>query len=810
MKTAQESHGADGLVTSFLRDLRYAGRRLRNNLGFTTLGVLTLALGIGATTAVFSVVNGILLKSLPYPDSNQIVALSERTKSGGEMNVADPNFLDLHGQSHSFSSLAFYSNYPSTILGGSEPILAGIANVSTDFMSVFRVRPLMGRVFTHDETAPGGPASAVVSFNYWRDHLGSATDINSHILSVDGRSYQVVGVMPTGFHFPDATDVWLPSSISTAATRTAHNLQVVGRLKTGVSLESARTDLDLIYRRLKHDYGTGMDAYGFNINTLHDEIVGPVRTPLLLLLAAAVLVLLVACTNVASTLLAAGAARRGEIAVRAALGARRGRVLRQLTTEGLLLAMLGSAAGLALAAAVLKFMQLLAPAGALPQSGTISLDGRVVTFALAMGLLAAVLSSLFPAMRLSTESITHDLVTRGDVGGRGRVWGILVASEVAMALLLLVGCGLLVRSFAKVASIDPGFRSDGVLTADIALPQAKYPDDASIATFYQQILPELARLPGVKQAGMTHHLPLSGSGENGAFDIEGTGRASSYTYYSIANTGFFRSLGVPLKRGRFFDDRDRPGTPDVALVNETFAKQFFPGVDVVGRRVRNLANDDWVYGPDRWVTIVGVVADMHEAALTSAPKPTIYVNPYQRPFKARYASLTLQSTVPPESLVPAVQAILRKAAVPATFATMDSRLSGAVAGRRFSTSVLTFFAVIALLLAAIGIYGVVSYQVVQRTREIGIRIALGAQPASVRRLIVINSMRVVALGLVVGILATPVLTRALQSLLYDISPTDPGTFVTVLLVFVLVALAASLIPANRATRIAPMLALRSE
>jgi len=752
----------------------------------------------------------VLLRPLPYPESDQIVSLSERTKSGGEMNIADPNFTDLQEQNHSLSGLAAYNAGPTTIVGGQEPVLGAEAAVTADFFPIFRVRPVMGRIFTREETTKGGPATALVSFEFWQNHLASTMKLNDQILSVDGASYQVVGVMPRGFNFPDATDVWVPLTISSTVTRTGHNLQAVGRLKSGVSVAQARTDLGLIYGRLKGQYGSQMDAYGFTLNTLHDEIVGSVRAPLILLLGAAVLVLLVACTNVASTLLAAGAARRGEIAIRSALGAKRGRMLRQLTTEGLLLAMLGSAAGLMLAAAVLKFMQLLAPPGALPQSGAISLDGRVVAFALVVGILAAVLSSLYPAIQVSGVSITHDLVTRGEVGGRGRVWWVLVASEVAMALLLLVGCGLLVRSFAKVASIDPGFRSDGVLTADIVLPQAEYPDDPSVTAFYQQVLPELARLPGVQQAGMTHHAPVTGYGENGGFEIEGVGKAANYTYYGIASSGFFRSLDIPLKRGRLFDDRDRPGTPDVAIVNQTFAKQFFPGVDPIGRRVRNLANDDWVYGADRWITIVGVVADIHEAMLTSPPVPTIYVNPLQRPFKARYASLILRSTVPPESLVPAVQAILRKAAVPAAFQTMDARLSGSVAGRRFSTSVLTFFAMIALLLAAIGIYGVVSYQVVQRTREIGIRMALGAQPTAVRGLIVRNSMRVVGLGLIVGVLATPLLTRALQSLLYGIGPTDPMTFGIVLLLFILVGVAASLVPANRATRIDPILALRSE
>ncbi|HEY5087412.1 MAG TPA: ABC transporter permease [Gemmatimonadaceae bacterium] len=809
--TAQtQPTGQDGFLESFFRDLRYAGRRLHNNWGFTTLAVLTLALGIGATTAVFSVVNGVLLQPLPYPQSGQIVKLAERTKSGGEMHVANPNFVDMRDQSHSFDGVAFYGAWPTTILGGTEPILATRAQVSTDFFSVFRVKPLMGRTFTRDETQAGGSPTAVVSFDYWRNHLGGASNFSDRSLTIEGATYPIVGVMPQGFNFPDATDVWSATPIDLGPTRTAHNLQVVARLRAGVTIEHARTDLGLIYARLKGQYGAGMDAHGFTVRSLHDELVGSVQRPLLLLLGAAALVLLVACTNVASTLLAAGAARRGEMAIRASLGAKRARVLRQLTTEGLLLAMLGAAVGLALAAFVLKLMLALAPDGALPQVGKVGLDGRVVAFAIVVGVLAAVLSSLFPALRTSQASISHDLVTRGDIGGRSRVWSALVATEVAMALLLLVGCGLLVRSFAKVISIDPGFRSAGVLTASLALPETTYPDDNSIARFYQQLLQDVGKVPGVLQVGITNNVPLTDQGYNGGFEIEGAPPPTSYTNYGLATSGYFRALNIPVKRGRLFDDRDRAGVADVALVNQAFADQYFPGVDAVGRRVRNLANDSNRYSSDRWITIVGVVGNVRDASLTAPTPATIYVNPYQRPYRARYASLVLRSSLPPQALIATLGSLLKQRGVPAKFQTMEAILSGSVAGRRFSTSVLSFFAAVALVLAAIGIYGVVSYQVVQRTREIGIRMALGAQPGQVRSLIVRNSMRIVGLGLIVGVLATPLLTRALQTLLFGISPTDPGTFVIVLLVFSVVAMLASLIPANRATRVDPMRALRSE
>lgn len=823
MTSQSTNTGHDRLFESFVKDLRYAARRLRNNWGLTALAVLTLALGIGATTAVFSVVNGVLLSPLPYPESGQLVTLAERTKSGGEMNVADPNFGDLHEQSRSFSGLAFYGAAPGTVLGGNEPVLTTVAGVSTDFVSVFRITPLIGRPFAREEMTPDAPPVALVSLDYWQNHLGGggSEKLNNHILKIEGKSYQVVGVMPSGFHFPDASDVWIPQPLSTQATRTSHNLQVVGRLRAGVDVAQAQSDVNVIFARLKNEYGKGMEAHGFTVQSLHDNLVGPVQRPLLLLLSAAAVVLLVACTNVASTLLAAGAARRGELAIRAALGARRARMLRQLTTEGLLLAMLGAAAGLALAALVLRSMLALAPAGALPQTGEIRLDGRVIAFALVAGVLAAVLSSLLPALRTSRVSISKEMVTRGDVGGRSRIWNVLVASEVAMALLLLVGCGLLVRSFAKVVSIDPGFRSDGVLTASIVLPESNYSNDNAIATFYQQLLPELAKLPGVQHVGITIHVPVSGSGMNGGFEIEGVGRSSSYADYGVATSGYFRALSIPLERGRLFDERDRAGVPDVALVNRAFANQYFPGVDPIGRRVRNLANDAfrysssanaWIvgYGPDRWITIVGVVGNARDASLTAPAPATIYVNPFQRPYRAQSAFLILKSSVPPATLVNAIRPLLKQRGIPVEFKTMDARMSESIAGRRFSTSVLGFFAGVALVLAAIGIYGVVSYQVAQRTREMGIRMALGAQPGQVRGLVMRNSMRVVALGLAVGVLATPLLTRALQSFLFDVHGTDPGTFVIVLLIFGMVAVVASLIPANRATRVDPVLALRSD
>jgi putative ABC transport system permease protein len=811
-----------GMAESFLGDVRYASRKLRNNWGFSTLAVVTLALGIGATTAVFSVVNSVLLHSLPFSQSDRLVAIAEGNPKGGEMPVASGNFADMRKQSDVFDGMAAYQSDASTVLGGREPLRTQVANVSTDFFPLFRVKPVLGRQFTREETTARGAHTAVVSYGFWRDQLGGTPNIKERSLNIDGIHLQIVGVMPRGFGFPDSTDVWMPRSFENATVRSGHLWDVVGRLKPGTDIDHARTELATIYGRLKAQYGAAgpatsqyddrLTATSFTVQSLHDKLVGSVQRPLLLLLAAAAVVLLVACTNVASTLLAAGAARRGELAIRAALGATRQRVVRQLSTEGLLLAALGAAAGVALAAAMLRVLITIAPAAALPRIGEIRLDGRAIALALLAGVIAAILSSVLPALRTSRLSIGSELVTRGDVGGRSRIWSVLVGTEVALALLLLFGAGLLARSFSKVVSIDPGFRSEGVLTAQIALPESAYPDNASVAEFYRTLVPQLSAIRGVQDVGITRDIPLSGRIMQGALEIEGRGPQSGYATYDVANGGYFKALGIQLKRGRLFDESDRAGAPDATIVSEAFAERYWPGQDPIGKRLRDFANDNGWY-PDRWATVVGVVGNVQSKSMTETAPPVTYVNALQRPARARDAYLTIRSALPPAVLAADVRARLKQLSgdrVPMEFETMDSRVANSVAGRRFSTTVLGVFAGIALILAAIGIYSVVSYQVVQRTREIGIRMALGAQAGQVLSLVVNGSMRIVAIGLLIGVLTAPALARVLQSLLFGVSVTDISTFGGVLLLFIAVALIASVIPARRAAAVDPVIALRSE
>lgn len=795
------------------QDLRFAIRTLLKNRGFTAAAVLTLAVGIGATTAIFSVVNGTLLRPPPYPEPDRLIVVAERGADGAEMPVAAPNFQDWRSQARSLEALAVYSSGTVPVLGGGEPVRPDVASVSADFFRAIGVQAAVGRTFAEEETRPGGPPAAVVSHAFWETQMEGATRLEGRALQIYGMSYPVVGVMPPGFQFPGKAAVWIPETLASPGTRNAHNWSVVGRVRSGVPVDRARAELDDVQRRLKAEHGGDVDGVGVTVRTLQESLVGSAQRPILLLFGAAGLVLLIACANLASTLLARGAARSREIAVRSALGAERGRLLRQLFTESVVLAAFGSAAGVLLAVVALRLLSATAPAGSMMDGG-VRMDGTVLGFTLVATVLSAVLFGLLPAFRLSDTDA--GVVLRGSrgvaSGGRGAVWSVLVGTEVALALLLLVGAGLLIRSFWGVMSVNPGFRGEGVLTVDLALPEAKYKDDAALAAFHEAFLSEVRGIPGVQAAGVVSIPPLSQGSINGAFEIESRGPESGYGEYRAASAGYFGALRIPVLAGRVFDDRDRAGTPDVAVVNEAMARRYWRGDTPVGKRIRNLANDSWLYGDDRWVTIVGVVGNVRQTALTSEVLPEVYVNTAQRPFRSRYAVTTIRSTLPPAALVSAVRSRLaqRFGDVPAEYQTMDARVASSVGDRRFLMMILGAFAGAALLLAAVGIYGVISYRVAQRTLEIGIRVALGARPGQVRAMVIRSSMTIVAAGLAAGVAGALLLTRVVRSLLFEVTPTDPGTFVGVLLLLLGAALVASYVPAWRATRADPMRALRAE
>ena len=813
------------LFDELWRDLRFAGRSLRRSPLFTAVAVLTLALGIGANTSIFSVVNGVLLRPLPYPEPGRIVRVREVGPEGGTLSqVAYLTYTDWRDAARSFEALAAYSGGATTILGGDRPLIAGAAGVTQDFFRVFGAEVVRGRTLLPEEFASGGTEVAVVSRRFWKNNLGGR-DLEGARLEVYGLDLAVVGVMEPGFDYPGETDVWFPLELADPGiSRTAHNHRVVGRLAGGVTLSQARAEMNALAARLSEQYPEH-DHAAASVVTLQEYTVAGAKRPLLLLLGAAGLVLLVACTNLASTLLARGEARQRELAIRSSIGAGRLRIVRQLFTESLLLAGLGCVAGCALAWITVSGLRGLAPAS-LPRIDEIGIDVWVLSFAVAISVLTAVLFGLLPGLRSSVADITSALRAgeRGSSsGGKVRTWGLLVGSEVALALVLLAGSGLLIKSFWEVISVDPGFDPSDVLTVDLTLPGTRYEFGApSTAAFHSELITRIESLPGAARAGLISHLPLSGADTDGLFEIEGRpgerclevpGHGSfcpaGSAHYRVASGGYFEAMDIPLIRGRLFDDGDRAGAPMVVLINETMTRQFWPGADPIGSRIRTGGMDR--YGAI-WTTVIGVVGDVRHDDLAAGTQPEYFVPYRQRPDRAQQATVVIEASTPPSQLVQPVNEQLRALDpdVPAEFMLMRDRVSASVSDRRFTMLILSGFAGVALVLAAVGIYGVVSYSVERRRREIGIRIALGARPEGVLALMMRRSMAVVLIGMAVGAVGTAAITRVMRRLLFSVSPTDPLTLACVVLLLLAVAALASWIPARRGTRVDPLVTMRSE
>ncbi len=798
------------------QDLRYALRGLRKTPGFTAVAVLTLALGIGMNTTIFSVIEGVLLRPLAYEEPDRLVTLSEVNEAGGAVHVSAPNFRDWKAQAHSLEALALHSSRdfggPTTVLGGREATRANVTAVSADFLPVFRAQPALGRPFAADDFAWGANV-VIVSHGFWRDQLGATQDLTGLTIDAYGHPRHVIGVMPTGFRYPAETDIWGPIP-PVAEGRRAHNWHVVGRLRPGVTLAAARAELSQVAKRLKVEYADGTDAVDMRVTPLQEALVGHLQRPLTLLLGAAVFVLLVACTNLASTLLARGAGRQREFAVRESLGATRGRLARQLLTECAVLSVLGAGASLLLSKWLLAGLAATAPG--LPRLEDVRVDGRVLAFTAVMAVCAAVLFGLLPALR--SVRIGRPAALAGDDRGsarhRGGPWTLLVTGEVAMAFVLLIGAGLLLRSFWHVLSQHPGFTADHVLTVELAPPESKYSDEdrgEDRSRYFQQVLQELATLPGVSTVGLVNHLPLGGSSWNGALEIEGRGPASATADYRITDGAYFHALGIRGLRGRVFDERDVAPGVDVAVIDRGLAERYWPGADPVGKRIRNLANDSWIY-PDRWLTVIGVVESVRHDALTAQPRATVYVHYLQRPARLASGTVVMRANRSPAELVRSVRARLQAIDrdVPAEFATLQHVIESSVATRRFTVLVLGGFAALALVLAALGIYGVISYAVQRRTREMGIRLALGAAPRSVVGLVLGESLAVVAIGSLIGLAGAAALTRAIRGLLYGVQPLDPVVLVVVAVLLAGVATLATYIPARRAGVVDPLVALRTE
>ncbi len=801
------------------QDVRYALRALRKSPAFTAVAVLTLALGIGANTAIFSVVNGVLLRPLPFDRPDELVWLREARRQGGTMAVAWANFRDWREQSRSFEGLAAYGSGSTTVLGGEEPVWASTAAVSQDFWTVFPVSPVAGRLTNVDDHREGAAPVTVVSRSFARDALGMEDPVG-RMLENRGVRMEIVGVLPDDFAYPTGTEVWAPVELTPQGLdRSAHNWRVIGRLRNGVSVDAAGAEIDDMTRRLVGDAPADEADYlavGATVQPLRDQIVGDSGRGLLLLLGAAGFVLLVACTNLASTLLARGTVRGRELSVRAALGASRGRIIRQLLAESGVLAVAGAAAGVAVAALVVRALRTLG-ATSIPRVDEIHIDGAVLGFTLALAMTTAVVFGLLPALRSSGDTSADQLRagSRGNAAFNRVTWSTLVASEVALALMLLIGSGLLIRSFTAVLSQDAGFDGGDVALTTLAPSGTKYPDLEAHRVFWDGLLERMRSIPGATAATVMSARPVQGGAPNGRIALDGDPDKFGDALYVLADRQAFDVLDVPLLQGRVWDERDGPDAPHTVVVSQSFVDAFWPNEDPIGRLVSGGGMDDyWSADPVAFGTVIGVVGDVRFGALTREAEPTVYWSYRQRPFRIRYGGMLLveSGTGDPALVASAMRAEIRQADpdIAVRLSYLSDLVSDSVSERRFVLLVLGGFALLGLVLAAVGIYGVVSYAVARRTREMGIRLALGAAPGDVRRLVLGGGLRPVVLGLVVGIAAASVLTRVMQGMLYEIRASDPVTFASVVLILLATGWIASLVPALRSTRVDPMITMRAE
>ena len=822
-------------MESVLQDLRYAARVLRKNPGFTAVAVLTLALAIGATTAIFSVVYGVLLRPLPYPEPQRIMAIHEVNTKGTWSRLADPNFDDFRDQNHSFTAIAKYSDNVASISGGTQPTRSATATVSGGFFRVFRVQPFLGRDLTPADTKKGAAPVVLVSYGYWKQYLGSANDLSQLHLKIDNALYSVVGVLPSGFAFPPDTALWMPADLDgETPSRTSHNFNAVGRLRDGVSLAQAQADISAIAHRIhdtSEEQGVLQDAA---VVPLRESLTGNTRSALLILLGAVGFLLLVACANVANLLLAQASARSRELAIRSALGATQSRLVRQYLTESLLLSIAGGMLGILGAYAGVAALLAMAPQN-LPRLESVSVDLPVLLFALLLSTAVAVGLGVFTALRATSGNVRTGLGegNRGQAGSHGmqRAGRIIVASQIAITLLLVVGAGLLGRSLLKVLDVDPGFRVDKIVTMDVTLPWVGWIDQkqkSSQGVFFANLISRLKQIPGVRTAGATSGLPLDGGLPDGTFllmtqnevpkditDLDALSREFERLFrekpkgdadFGVVSDGYFQTLGIPLLRGRIFNDGDGPNTPHVAVISESLARERWPGEDPIGRTIE-FGNMD---GDPRILTIVGIVADVHEYGLDAPPRPTVYVDLFQRPNGA--ITITMLTDADPQMVTLAARGILHdlNPEIPPKFRTFAQVYSASLGSRRFNLILIAFFGAVALLLAVAGVFGVMAYSVSRRTREIGVRIAVGATYRDVVSMILGQGMRTILIGVVIGLIGSIALTRTLQSFLFGVTATDPLTFAGVIALLVGVALLACYIPARRASKVDPVVALRSE
>ena len=820
-----------------MTDIRYGLRQLIKHPGFTLIAVITLALGIGANTAIFSVVNAVLLKPLPFPAPDELVAIGgiDTTETASPPKLSSmcyPDFFDFRDQNRSFSSMAIYRYRNLTLVDEQEAKSVLGLTVSGEFFDVLGIKPMLGRGFARaDEQPGGGPGGlkVVLSYGFWQKHFNRAEDAIGRVLMLEGRPYTVIGVMPQGFQYPIQTDsiemyITLAVDASTpdgttpqTQQRGGHSLLGIGRLKPGVSPEQANAELRTIAATLEKKYPETNTHWSAGSQPLRDELVGDVRTALYVLFGAVICLLLIANANVANLMLARASVRGKEIALRSALGASRMRIIRQLLTESVLLAGLGGMLGLLIAKWGTDALIAAVPQN-IPRVSTIQLDGVVLGFTLLLSLITGIVFGLVPAWQSSHVDLNTALKSgargAGGVEGKHRVRNALVMTEVALALILLICASLLIQSFARLGRVDTGMRTDHLFTARIGLPEAAYPKPESIITFFDQLMPRLRTIPGVESVTTTWPLPLSGSNNVSSFDIEENPAPEGQQPDSpmrIVGPDYFKTMGIPVRQGRGFEATDQFKSLPVVIVNEQFAQKFFPGQkNIVGKHIK----PSWGVGDEKPLmrTIVGVVGNVKHRTLNMADTPEVYLSSSQIPMDSM-TIVARTSISNPAAITSAVRNEL--AAVDRNIPLVrvrifDEYLARALARPRFNAMLLSIFAGTALLLTAIGIYGVMAYSVSQRTSEIGIRIALGAGKTSIFRLIVGQAMTVVAISLVIGVAGAFAATRLLNSLLFGVGASDPVTFAAIVVLVSAVGFIAAWVPARRATRVDPIVALRAE
>ncbi len=794
-------------MNDLLLDVRDAARSLKRNPWFTATVVAILALGIGANTAIFGLVNAVLIRPLPYPSSERIVSIASAGGGGEVIDVQTVRAL-IDAPTRSFDAMAAYTPDGANLTGGDEPERVSGGSVSQRFFQVMGVHPALGREFSRDEVADSLARVVILGDGIWKRDFGSDPEILGRSVKLDGSSYVVIGVMPAGFSYPGGAEYWLPISLPMPEPNSRFYAYFLGRLRPDVSLEAARSEFAVLQRAHAAALSEDYDTNSISIVSLHERIYGDLRPALLILLGAVGCVLLIASANVANLLLARAARQRRDLAVRSALGAGRARLVRQLLIESSLLALFGGVIGVVMAINVLDVFAAAAPARLLRVPG-VALDGRVLLFTLGVSLLTGLLFGLAPALSVARSNINDVLKDGGSrrfAGGAAAPRRVFVVAELAIAVTLLIGAALLVKSFVRFRNIDSGFRADDILRAGIALPSARYSNPALIESFFRDALARVRAIPGVESAALSDIAPLGGSRMVKTVTTDSTGAVKRSPMIAIGTVGtdYFRTYGVPLLSGRDFTDADGPTAPRVAVINEALARYLFAERPAVGEQISLGAHSPY--------TVVGIVADVRMSAPRPNSPPAVYF-PLAQGDPSGVASISIRARSDPLALVPALRAAVRSVDPDqpiASVTTMDAELAEFMAPRRFNALLLGSFAALALALAVLGLYGVISYVVTQRTREIGIRMALGAERRDVVRAVLRQGMGVALGGVLLGVAAALALTKVIAGLLFNVPSRDPVVFAAVPLLLLGVAALATLLPARRASRVDPVTALRAE